>query len=137
MRIVFGVLALLMAMAAAVQYNDPDGPLWMLYYGVAAAWAAIAALRPHVLAGGAVRALLLLSTIAALLLTAVYWPPVAGWWRQDVWSMAITDPQAAELAEQAREGMGIMIAMGVVVAVLAASFSGWPKRAASYRSSPG
>jgi hypothetical protein len=123
MRIVFGLLAVLMAMAAAVQYNDPDGPLWMIYYGVAAVWAAIAALRPRVLAGMAARALLLASTLAALLLTAFYWPPVSGWWRQDVWSMAISEPRAAELAEQAREGMGIMIATAVLAAVLAASFS--------------
>ena len=51
MRYVFSVLALLMLLAVAVQYNDPDGPLWMVYYGVPAVWCALAAFRPQLVAG--------------------------------------------------------------------------------------
>ena len=128
MRWVFGLLAALMALAAAVQYNDPDGLLWMLYYGVPGLWAGIAAARPGMLARPTSRVLLLVSVAAALVLTVLYWPPVSGWWRQDVWSMGMSDPNAAATAEQAREGMGIMIATAVLLAVLAASSSGWRRR---------
>ena len=133
MRIALGVLAVLMTMAVVVQYNDPDGPLWMFYYGVPAVWAATAALRPQALASPVSRILLVLSTVAALLLCAFYWPPVSGWWRQDIWSMEITDPSGAALAEQAREGMGIMIATGVLIAVLAISFLRFSERKQSSR----
>ena len=40
------VLGLVMVGFAAVQYNDPDGPLWSLYYLVPAGWSLAAALRP-------------------------------------------------------------------------------------------
>jgi hypothetical protein len=123
MRFVFAVLAVLMVLAAAVQYNDPDGPLWMLYYGVPAVWAGVAAARPRALAARTGRILLFGCVAAALVLTLLYWPPVAGWWRHETWSMGLTEPRAAELAEQAREGMGIMIATAVLLAVLAASFA--------------
>jgi hypothetical protein len=57
MKYLFAILALLMALFAAVQVNDPDGPLWMLLYGVPAIWAGIAWLRPRLLAGtGSARA---------------------------------------------------------------------------------
>ena len=46
MRYVFGVVALTMLLFTVVQYNDPDGPLWMVYYGVPAVWAGITA-PPH------------------------------------------------------------------------------------------
>jgi hypothetical protein len=117
-----------MALAVAVQYNDPDGPLWMLYYGVPAVWAAIAAFRPDLLRGRVGRTLLSASCAAALLLTVLYWPPVAGWWRDEVWSMAIAEPGAAALAEQAREGMGIMIATAVLLLVLVATVFGRNRR---------
>jgi hypothetical protein len=119
-RYVFAILAVLMLLAVIVQYNDPDGPLWMAYYGVPAIFAGIAAWRPHVLAGGAGRGLLVLAVAAAVALTAWYWPPVGGWWRNEVWTMGEAR-QGAEIAEQAREGMGLMIATAVLLAVLAAT----------------
>ncbi len=120
MRYVFGIVALVMLGFAAVQYNDPDGPLWMLYYGIPGIWAGIAAFRPRLLAGGFWQALLGVSAAAFVALTLVYWPPVAGWWHEDTWRMngAV---QGDAIAEQAREGMGLMMATAVVVAVFAAS----------------
>jgi hypothetical protein len=113
MRYVFAALALFMLLFVAVQYNDPDGPLWMLYYGVPVAWAGLAAFRPHLLAAPVARPLLLLSVVAAVALTIVYWPPVDRWWLKSVWWES----------EEAREGMGLMITSIVLLAVLAASFS--------------
>jgi hypothetical protein len=123
MRYVFSVLGVLMILAVAVQYNDPDGPLWMVYYGVPAIWCGLAALRPDFFAKGPVRALLAASMIAAIALVIVYWPPVAGFWHEQVWEMGKTDVQAAAVAEQAREGMGLMIAAAVQIAVGAWVFS--------------
>src|SRR5688500_4249540 len=51
MRYVFAGLALLMLLFVLVQYNDPDGPLWMVFYGVPAVFAGIAWMRPQLLAG--------------------------------------------------------------------------------------
>lgn len=122
MRVVLGMLAMLMAVFAIVQYNDPDGPLWAVYYGVPAIWAALAAYRPGILSTPVVRALLAVTAVAALGLTIYYWPPIGGWWREEVWSMSLTEERAARIAEQSREGMGIMIATAVVLVVLVASF---------------
>ena len=131
MRIVFGVLCVLMVLAAAVQYNDPDGPIWAVLYGVPAVWTGIAAFRPERLAGTTSRALLLISLATAVILTVILWPPVGGWWRNQVWSMEIAaGTDAARIAEQAREGMGIMIVTAVLLAVAARAFiprSGRPR----------
>lgn len=113
MRYVFAGLALLMLLFAAVQYNDPDGPLWMLFYGVPAAWAGIAALRPHLLGGTVVRSLLGLSLLMVIVVAIAFWPPVAEWWLMSVWWES----------EEAREGMGLMLASIVLVAVFAASLA--------------
>lgn len=124
LRLMFAVLCLLMVLAAAVQYNDPDGPIWIVLYGVAAIWTGIAAFRPERLSGRTSRALLLISLATALVLTVILWPPVGGWWRNEVWSMDIAaGSDAGRIAEQAREGMGIMIVTAVLLAVFAWSFS--------------
>ncbi len=117
MRLVLGILAVLMLLAAAVQYNDPDGPLWMLYYGVAAVWAGLAALRPVSVSGTTGRALLIATMVAAVLLTVWYWPTDEGWWRVHVWWDS----------EEAREGMGMMIVTAVLAFVVAAAFLTYPR----------
>lgn len=108
MRYVFGFLAFMMILFVGVQYNDPDGPLWMLYYAIPAIWAGIAAFRPDLLAGRSGISLLSVSAIAVVALAIVYWPPVAGWWHEDVWWES----------EVAREGMGLMIASIILIVVL-------------------
>lgn len=113
MRYVFGFVAVVMLLFVGVQFNDPDGPLWMLFYAAPAVWAAIAAFRPNLLSGSPGLALLSVSAIAILALTVFYWPPVAGWWHEEVWWEN----------EAAREGMGLMIASAVLVAVLAYGFA--------------
>jgi ABC-type Na+ efflux pump permease subunit len=123
MRYIFGVLAVLMLLAVVVQYNDPDGPVWMVYYGVPAVWCGLAAFRPALFEKGSVRSLLAVSVIAAIGLTLWYWPPVTGFWHEQVWQMGMVDPQAAVIAEQSREGMGMMIVTAVLLVVAAWTFS--------------
>ena len=135
MRVVLAVLAVVMAVFAAVQYNDPDGPLWAIYYGVPAVWAALAAYRPRITGTPVFRGLLALTAVVALGLTIYYWPPIGGWWREEVWSMSITEERAAQIAEQSREGMGIMMATAVVLVVLGASFLARGRGAAQGRDS--
>lgn len=108
MRYIFAVLAVLMLMFAVVQYNDPDGALWMVLYGVPAIWAGVAWWRPHLLAGTTPIVLLAASVVVALALVVVLWPPADQWWRTEVWWHD----------EASREGMGLMLAAAVVLAVL-------------------
>lgn len=93
-----------------VQYNDPDGPLWMAIYSVPAIWAAIALFRQPWLGNKLVHFALLFCLFVAVVGVIYFWPTSAGWWRQDVWWEV----------ETAREGMGMMI---VVIVLLTVWFS--------------
>jgi len=120
MRYVNGVLVLLLVLFAAVQYNDPDGPVWALIYLVPAGWAALAALQPQRLRQRPVRLGLLACLAAAVAGTVYVWPQQPGWWRQEVWWNS----------EPAREGMGMMI---VTVALLIVVATAWTAGAARPR----
>lgn len=108
MRYLYIVPALLMIAFAAVQYNDPDAPLWATIYLVPAAWALLAAFRPPVLRKSAGRSLLWACVVAELAGVIYYWPTMPGFWHKEVW----------RVEETAREGMGMMIAFAVLVVVL-------------------
>ena len=107
LRVVSFLLCLLMLLFIGVQYNDPDGLLWMVIYLIPATWALIAAIVPALLRHGLVRLLLALTILGSLALTYYYWPKSSGWWKQDVWWEV----------ETAREGMGMMIITGVLLFV--------------------
>ena len=107
MKIVCGVLCALMVLFVAVQYNDPDGPLWMLIYGVGAVWAGLAAARLPLVQSRPAFGLLIATLAAAIAGMVYYWPKTAGWWRVDIWWDV----------ETAREGMGMMI-LAVVLAIV-------------------
>ena len=47
MRILYFFFALIMIVFVAVQYNDPDAILWMLYYGYAAVVLMLAGLNKY------------------------------------------------------------------------------------------
>jgi hypothetical protein len=111
MRYVHIVLGLLMVAFAAVQYNDPDALLWIAIYLIPAAWAFAAAFRPARVASVAGERLLWTTVAAGIGATVFYWPTMPEFWRKDVWWVE----------ETAREGMGVMIALGVLVVVLAAT----------------
>lgn len=105
MRYLYILLGLLMLSFVAVQYNDPDGPVWMVIYGVPAIWAFLAAFNLPALRSRAGSALLWLTIAAAVAGVAYYWPQVPSFWQKDVW---YND-------EAAREGMGVMILLGVLL----------------------
>lgn len=107
MRYVNLVLCVLMLVFIGVQYNDPDGLLWMAIYLIPAAWAAIAALHAPLLGSGAPRFLLLASLAAAITGVIHYWPDTPGFWKQEVWYET----------ETAREGIGMMIVLIVLLVV--------------------
>jgi hypothetical protein len=118
MRIASGVLAVLLLLFALVQYNDPDGPLWAAFYGVAAFWPGLAAWRPQALRHRFVRLAMMATVVAAVAGTIFYWPTEAEWWRISVWWHA----------ETAREGMGFMIIVG---SLLVATATGAGRRPAN------
>ena len=111
LRVVNIVLCLLMLLFIAVQYNDPDGLMWMAIYLVPVVWALLAAINPFAIGQGLLKTLLLLTIVASLAAMFYYWPKTSGWWKQEVWWEV----------ETAREGMGMMI---VSMVLLVALFSG-------------
>ncbi len=104
MRILCFVLAALMVLFAAVQYNDPDGPKWMLIYGFPALLALFAGCCPDWYRSPALRGVLLVGMLAAIAGTVYYWPSSDNWWTKEVWWEV----------ETAREGMGMMITLIVL-----------------------
>lgn len=118
MRYVNVVLGLVMVAFAAVQYNDPDALLWMVIYLAPAAWAFAAAFRVSDVRSPRGTMLLYVTLAAALVLTIYYWPQAPGFWRKEVW----WDD------EEAREGMGVMIGLGVLLVVAATGLTGRSRR---------
>jgi len=113
MRYVNILLGVVMLAFAAVQYNDPDALLWIAIYLIPAAWAFAAAFRLPQVRSTAGTALLALSVLAGIGTTIYYWPTMPGFWRKDVWWVE----------ETAREGMGVMIALAVLLAVAATALT--------------
>jgi hypothetical protein len=108
MRYLYILPGLLMIAFAAVQYNDPDVLVWATIYLIPAAWALLAAFRPRLVRARAGKSLLWASTLAGLVGVIYYWPTMPGFWHKEVW----------RVEETAREGMGMMIAFAVLLAVL-------------------
>lgn len=101
-------LAGLMLVFMGVQYNDPDGLMWIFIYAIPMLWALIAVIRPAVLRLKLPRLLLWLCMLASALLVLYYWPKTPGWWKSEVWWEV----------ETAREGMGMMIVLIVLSVVM-------------------
>lgn len=118
MRYVNIALGVLMIVFVAVQYNDPDPHVWMPIYGIAAAWALGAAFRLPRFSAAPMQALLAASVFAYIVLTVYYWPKSPGFWHQEVWWNE----------EEAREGMGMMTALAVLLFVSFAAFRARSRR---------
>lgn len=101
----------LMLLFIGVQFNDPDGPMWMVIYAVPAIWTAIAAFRQPWLCKSLPNLLLMLSIATAVSGMFYYWPTTPRWWASEVWYET----------ETAREGMGMMI---ITIVLLFAWISG-------------
>ncbi len=121
MRYLNGFFCVIMILFVAVQYNDPDYAFWMVIYSVPAFWAGAAALRPAVLRRRFYASGLVLTTVAAVAGTVYFWPRIPDWWRQESWW--------AE--ETAREGMGMMIVVLVLLVVLLTAWRAGPRPAAA------
>jgi hypothetical protein len=103
MRWVNGLLCVLMALFAVVQYNDPDGLLWFLIYAIPAAWAAIAAFRPDLLGSSRLAPTIYgLCLFVAIAGTVYFWPSeITTWWDNEL----------------VREGLGVSIVTVVLLIV--------------------
>lgn len=97
---------LMMLGFVGVQYNDPDGLLWALYYCIPAAWAFTVAFRPELARSSMGQRLLWASVAVWLGLVVFYWPQMPNFWL----------PEVFYAEETAREGMGLMVAWVVVLA---------------------
>ena len=114
MRVLCGLVAVLLMLFAAVQYNDPDALFWGAVYAAGAVWCGLAALWPALLRTGAARTLMLVSLGLTAWGVAAFFPDAERWWSIDVWW-----PERS--GETAREGMGMML---VAVAMAAAALVG-------------
>ena len=112
------VLGLLMVAFAGVQYNDPDPYIWVPIYLWAGAWAFAAAFATPRLAARSLQGLLALSLLVYAGLVVFYWPRAEGFWHQEVWWND----------EEAREGMGAMIALAVLLCASAVAFTARSRR---------
>jgi hypothetical protein len=118
MRYVNILLGVLMVAFAAVQYNDPDALLWIVIYLIPAAWAFAAAFYLSRVTSRTGMALLSLSVLAAVGATVYYWPAVPEFWRKDVWWVE----------ETAREGMGVMVGLAVLLVAAATALMARSRR---------
>lgn len=101
------LLCVLMLLFIGVQYNDPDGAMWMVIYAVPAVWTAIAVFRQSALQKSLLNGLLVGCIAASAAGILYYWPTTPRWWASEVWFET----------ETAREGMGMMIITIVLLLV--------------------
>ena len=104
MRVLCGVLAALLVLFAAVQYDDPDPLFWGAVYAVAAAWCGLAAFRPALLRTGVARVLLVASLVVTAWGVVAFFPDAERWWSIDVWWPEQSGKSAREPSERRRLG---------------------------------
>lgn len=105
MRILLGLLLLLMLLFGAVQYNDPDGVLWMIIYTVPAVWCGLVLYKPTLFTRIPINIVYWASVALTVIGVVYYWPITPRFWTKEVWYNV----------ETAREGMGLMIVLGVLL----------------------
>ena len=108
MRYLNILLGLVMFGFAAVQYNDPDVLLWVVFYAVPMVWAFLAAFRLDLVRSKLGMLGLWASIVIGLGVVIYYWPAMPGFWRPAVFMVEVE-------GEGAREGMGLMIAWVVLM----------------------
>lgn len=107
MRVLLGLLLVLMILFGAVQYNDPDGLLWMGIYAVPAFWCGMGLFWSSIFQFKTVSALLWVSVLMSVVGVIYFWPLTPQFWTKEVWYNV----------ETAREGMGLMIVFAVLLVV--------------------
>jgi hypothetical protein len=112
LRLLNTLLLLTMIGFAGVQYNDPDWYLWVVYYLGPAFWAFMAGYRRRVFQSVQWLGWLWASVVAWSGLVWTYWPKMPNFWQKAVWVQE----------ETAREGRGLMVALGVVLVALLSAY---------------
>ena len=115
LRLVNTIALLAMLGLAVLQYSKPDWALRAVYYVVPAFWAFMAGYRYRVFRSVQGLGWLWASAAAMAALVWYHWPKMPNWWVKSVWVQE----------ETAREGMGLMIALGVM---LIAVFTAYRRR---------
>jgi hypothetical protein len=112
MRYVNGFFCVILMLFALVQYNDPDGVLWLLIYAIPAAWAGLAAFRPALLAASRPQTIVGYAVcLAAAILGSLYmWPSLPENWIH---------------VEEEREGLGLIIS---TIALVLVGVTWWQRR---------
>ncbi len=108
MRYLFFALMCLMVLFAGVQYNDPDGTMWMVIYAIPAVWCGLGVAVPALFKRNWVKWALWSTLLASVAGVVRFWPLTPRFWTTEVWYNV----------ETAREGMGLMIVAGVLVTLL-------------------
>ncbi|MGJ8652509.1 MAG: transmembrane 220 family protein [Opitutaceae bacterium] len=106
------ILCLLMILFVGVQYNDPDGLLWVVIYSIPALGAGLLVFCPQRMTKPQVARIYYLLTAILVMLTIYYWPKTPGFWKMEVWWET----------ETAREGLGTLIA---TIALAISSLTIW------------
>ncbi len=107
MRALLGLLLVLLILFGAVQYNDPDGLLWMGVYAVPAIWCGMGLFWLNAFRHKTVIALFWASVMMSVVGVVCFWPMTPQFWTKEVWYNV----------ETAREGMGLMIVFIVLLLV--------------------
>lgn len=107
MRALLVLLLVLMVVFGAVQYNDPDGFVWIGIYAIPAIWCGLGAFRINAFRHKAVVGLFWASVLMCVIGVVYFWPITPRFWTREVWYNV----------ETAREGMGLMIVLAVLSVV--------------------
>jgi hypothetical protein len=111
MRWLYAVFLVMMLAFTAVQYNDPDGLLWMLLYGAAAVWCALALWRPGMLWGSPILRGLAVASMAVFVL--------GFFWEIRTYSpLFLSHDMMSPGVETTREAFGLLVAAAVTAYLL-------------------
>jgi hypothetical protein len=111
MRWLYAVFLVMMLGFTAVQYDDADGPLWMLLYGAAALWCAIALWRPGAMRGTPILLGLAVASMIVFVLGFL--------WEIRTYNPAfLSNTMMSPGVETTREAFGLLIAALVTAYVL-------------------
>jgi hypothetical protein len=115
MRIINFILAVMFLIFAFVQINDPDPVIWILIYGVMAVMCILAIFEFY--PGKVIAGLL----VIFILYSFAYVPGVIEWLTKDNKALLFDDIAKMQYPyiEQAREFLGLMICIGVLIFHLA------------------
>jgi hypothetical protein len=116
------ILAAVLIVFAALQYNDPDAPLWIAIYGLAAAWCIVGAQRPGLLSRSPLLRPLVIASLVVYLLGFL-------WEIRDFNPAFLGRTMMEPGVETTREAFGLLICAVVTAYLLWAD--GRPGRAAA------